>query len=84
MNDLNQKKAGYSSDVRMRLRVNGHSFRIGQLGPDFIILDDPSDSPPGAGEITMSIDGRARSWAVELPDGISIHSLETRVLPVGE
>ena len=55
----------------MQLSVNGHIFRIGQLGPDFLILDDPADHPPAEGEITMSIDGEVSRWPVQLPDGVS-------------
>jgi hypothetical protein len=70
---------GYSADVQMHLSVNGHTFSIGQLGPDFIILDDPIDHPPADGEIAFSIDGRVRRWRVQLPEGISKGSPRTRI-----
>ena len=63
----------------MQLRVNGQIFSIGQLGPDFLILDDPADHPPAEGEITLSVDGRERRWTVRLPDGIAAGALETRI-----
>src|SRR5665213_809351 len=68
----------YSADIRMQLRVNGHVFPIGQLGPDFVILDATADHPPADGEIEMSIDGRQRSWPVRLPDGIAAGQRETK------
>jgi hypothetical protein len=55
----------------MRLNVNGQVFSIGQLGPNFLILDDPTDHPVADGEIVVSIDGRERRWRVQLLDGIS-------------
>ena len=61
----------------MQLYVNGHAFVIGQLGPDFVILDDPVDHPPAEGEIIMSIDGRERRWHVHLPSGINAQQGET-------
>jgi hypothetical protein len=70
---------GYSADVRMHLSLNGHTLRIGQLGPEFIILDDVLDHPPGQAEITMSIDGRVRRWSVRLPDGITASKPVTRI-----
>jgi hypothetical protein len=70
---------GFSADVRMRLCVNGHSFSIGQLGPDFVILDDPADHPPAEAEVSVSIDGREQRWAVHLPDGISSGMPATRI-----
>ena len=56
----------------MQLRVNGRTFSIGQLGPDFLILDDPSDHPPAEGEVMVSIDGRERRWTVWLPEGVRV------------
>jgi hypothetical protein len=63
----------------MQLRVNGHIFSIGQLGPDFLILDDPADCPPAEGEIALSVDGRERRWRVRLPDGVTAGKSETRL-----
>jgi hypothetical protein len=67
----------------MALCANGHLFSIGQLGPDFLMLDDPVDHPPGQAEITMSIDGRTRRWSVYLPDGIAAGKPETRIADGG-
>ena len=79
MSLANLKNGGYSADVQMDLSVNGRSFSIGQLGPDFIILRDPADHPPAIGQITFSIDGRVRRWPVQLPDGIAANQPETRI-----
>jgi hypothetical protein len=79
MSAANQSQTSYSADVRMQLRVNGRIFSIGQLGPDFIMLDDPADHPPAEAEIAVSIDGRLRRWPVYLPDGIAAGQAETRI-----
>jgi len=71
MTSQDSKANGYSADVQMQLSVNGQVFRIGQLGPDFLILDNPADHPPAEGEITMSIDGEISRWMVQLPHGVS-------------
>jgi hypothetical protein len=47
MSETERKSHGYSADVRTELCVNGHTLRIGQLGPDFLVLDDLADQPPG-------------------------------------
>ena len=62
---------GHSANVRMSLAVNGHSLRIAQLGPQFLILSDPVDHPPADAEIKMSVDGHESQWPVFLVDGIS-------------
>lgn len=79
MSAANPNKRGYSADVRMQLYVNGHVFAIGQLGPDFIILDEPADHPPVEAEIALSIDGCERRWPVCLPDGMSASQPRTRI-----
>jgi hypothetical protein len=73
-----QKIQGHSANVRMHLRVDGHTFLIGHLGPGFVILDNPADLPPAPAEITMSIDGRVKRWPVHLPDGVSASHPRTK------
>jgi hypothetical protein len=70
---------GYSADVRMQLCINGHVLSIGQLGPDFIILDNPAQHPPADAEIALWIDGRERRWHVHLPEGIVAGKPETKI-----
>jgi hypothetical protein len=63
----------------MQLNVNGHVLRIGQLGPDFLILRDAIDHPPADASILLSIDGDESHWTVHLPDGIQANKPETRI-----
>jgi hypothetical protein len=79
MNATSSSRPGFSADVRMHLRVNGQVFSIGQLGPDFMILDNPADHPPAEAEIELSIDGRVQRWLVQLPDGVQAGQPETRL-----
>lgn len=65
----------------MQLCVNGHVLSIGQLGPDFIILDNPADIPPSEAEIALSIDGREKRWAIFLEDGVTAGQKKTRISP---
>ncbi len=71
---------GFSADVRMQMSVNGYVLSIAQLGPDFVILDDPSDHPPAEAEITVRIDGRERRWHVHLPEGIDSAITRTKIV----
>lgn len=63
----------------MELSVNGRTFDIGQLGPDYLILRNAGDHPPADGEITMSVDGRVRRWPVRLPEGIAPNKTRTPI-----
>jgi hypothetical protein len=73
-----QAGTGFSAEVRMELRVHDQVLSIGQLGPDFLILENPADHPPADAEITVWIDGRERRWKVHLPDGIESGKIRTR------
>jgi hypothetical protein len=67
----------------MELRLNGSVLAISHLGPDYLILAEPVDHPPGRAEIAMSVDGRERRWAVHLPAGLSASSGRTSIRPGG-
>lgn len=47
---------------------------VAQLGPGMLLLDAPSECPPGEATILFRVDGSERSWTVALPNGISADS----------
>jgi len=55
----------------MRLLINGVSLSIGQMGPDFLLLDESIDHPPAEATIVFRVDANERRWRVKLPDGLS-------------
>jgi hypothetical protein len=61
---------GHSALVRMRLHLNGTSYRIAHMGPDFLLIESPTDQPPARATIEMQVDDSQRVWEVELPHGI--------------
>jgi hypothetical protein len=61
---------GHSALVRMRLCLNGLSFRIAQMGPDFLFVESPGDHPPTHAIIELQVDDAQRSWEVNLPHGM--------------
>ena len=61
---------GHSALVRMRLLVNGTSFRIAQMGPDFLFVESPADHPPARATIELQVDDARRTWEVNLPHGM--------------
>jgi hypothetical protein len=73
------KPNGHSADVRIQLHINGQALPVAQLGPGFLILRTPCDSPPSDGEITMSIDGREDRWRVRLAEGIKAEQRKTAI-----
>jgi hypothetical protein len=75
---------GHSAHVQMHLTVNGHVLRIGQLGPDFIVLDDLVNHPPADAEISLSIDGRQSRWRIALVDGISEGQPRARISAISK
>jgi hypothetical protein len=79
MNGGQQKTYGHSAIVRMELCVNGHVLPIAQLGPDFLVLENPTDHPPVEAEIGMWIDGREDRWRVHLAEGIKAGQRKTAI-----
>jgi hypothetical protein len=65
----------------MELRLHGSVLAISHLGPDYLILAEPIEHPPTRAEIAMSMEGREGHWAVWLPDGLSVASRRTSILP---
>jgi hypothetical protein len=47
---------GHSALVKMRLIVNGISFRIAQMGPDFLLIESPSAQSPARATIEFQVD----------------------------
>ena len=64
-------QGGHSAQVKMQLLVSGGSFRVAQLGPDFLLVDEPFDHPPAGASVVLQVDGCERRWNVVLPNGIS-------------
>ena len=48
--------SSYSSYVTMRLIVDGQTFKLSQLGPDFLILAEPAGHLQGEAELILTID----------------------------
>lgn len=68
---LGQK--GCSNRVEMQLLVNGASLPIGQMGPDFLLLEQLIDHPPVEATIVFCVEGHSeRRWQVWLPEGLAI------------
>ncbi len=63
----------------MDLHVNGLTFKIDQMGPDFLFLGSPTNHPPTDAEIVMVVDGQETRWWVHLPDGIIADQQSTKL-----
>ena len=73
-------RGGYSTDVRINLILNGHSIPVAQLGPRFLLVDEPSDHPPGLASIVLRVDQSEERWNVHLPNGISADSQRVAIV----
>ena len=73
---------GHSAEVSMHLHLNGWALAIAQLGPDFLILEQPKEHPPANAEITLVIDGTEERWAVRLPGGLCSNNREVALAKV--
>ncbi len=67
----------------MNLAINGFVLPIAQLGPNFLILREPTEHAPSAAEVYLSIDGNVERLSVYLPNGISAGDLTTLIEAAG-
>jgi hypothetical protein len=58
----------------MQLLVNGNSIRVVQMGPDFLLVEEPFDHPPADASVVLQVDQSERRWNVLLPNGMSVGS----------
>lgn len=63
----------------MSLVVNGSILPIAQLGPDFLLLRETIDHPPGEAMIVLKVDASERRWTVTLVDGISVEQERVQI-----
>jgi hypothetical protein len=67
-------QGGHSANVRMKLVLKADSIPVAQMGPDFLLVDNAMDYPPGEASLVLQVDQSERQWKVSLPDGISAQS----------
>jgi hypothetical protein len=70
----NYNYGAHSAQVDMRLLVNGASIGITHMGRDFVIVESPTQYPPGKASILLNVDESERRWNVHLPNGMSAGS----------
>jgi hypothetical protein len=59
--------SGYSSVVRLLVRVDGREFTPAQIGAGRLYFNEPTVLPAGAAEIVIEVDGHSRTKHVLLP-----------------
>jgi hypothetical protein len=62
---------GHSAQVKIQLLIDGCSVPVAQLGPDFLLLDQPFEHPPGNARLVLQVDQNERRWDICLPNGVS-------------
>ena len=80
---MQSSQGGHSAQVKMQLLVNGSSLAIAQLGPDFLLVDEPINHPPSEARVVLQIDQSERRWTIHLPNGISKDSERIAIEPPG-
>lgn len=68
----------------MTLQMGGTQWIVSQMGPDFLILAEPTAFPPSQGIVTLTVDGQSEAIPVVLPRGISANSREVEIAEVGD
>lgn len=61
----------HSSVADFQLLVQGQSYDVVQVAPEFLILATPTEIPPGPAELVIRLEGRETRRRLTLPDGAS-------------
>ena len=66
----------------MFLLIDGVSFPVAQMGPDFVLLRKPIEHSPCNASVVFEVDQREERWEVRLPNGISATSNRVAITAV--
>lgn len=68
-----------SSTAEFELIVDGHSYDVAQVAPEFLILDTAMEIPAGPAELVIRLDGRENRRQITLVDGADGISTRIRI-----
>jgi hypothetical protein len=63
---IHQNSISHSSVVELVLHLDNQLLPLAQMGPDFLILKEPSSSPARFGAVILSVDGVSEEIPVRL------------------
>ena len=70
---------GFSSRVRLQLRVRDQLLPVAQVGPDSLILRQTHEIPPSTlAQLLISVDGREETHDILLPEGVKKGSTQAK------
>jgi hypothetical protein len=61
----------FSTVAAFDLVVNGRSYKLAQVAPNFLLLDKATAIAPGPGVLVIRVEGEEIRRAIELPLGAS-------------
>jgi|HubBroStandDraft_6_1064221.scaffolds.fasta_scaffold2045906_1 hypothetical protein len=74
----------FSTVADFDLVVNGRSYKVAQVAPDFLLLDKGTAIPPGPGVLVIRVEGEEIRRAIELPIGASEETDRVEIRRLGE
>lgn len=61
----------FSSEVTLRLLIDGQELEVWQVGPDFFELHKPFSTATTNATLVITVDGNERRQQIVLPQGLS-------------
>jgi hypothetical protein len=65
--------------VQMQIIVDQRRFSVAQVGPDFLVLNEPLNLPPTRAELVVRIDDTEKRRTIFFPDGVRASDERTRI-----
>lgn len=70
----------FSTVADFELVVGENSYSPSQISRDFIILDPPTDIPPGEAELIIRMDAQEKRRQIQLPQGANRSTRRTPII----
>jgi hypothetical protein len=69
----------HSSVADFELLAHNRSYDVAQVAPEFLILETPTEIPPGPATLVIRLEGEEIRRQLTLPDGATCNSTRVRI-----
>jgi hypothetical protein len=69
----------YSTVADFELLVDGRSYKVAQVAPDFLLLENPAEIAPGGAVLVIRVEGQEIRRQINLPTGASPKAVRVKI-----
>ena len=69
----------YSTVADFELLVDGRSYKVAQVAPEFLLLENPAEIAPGSAVLVIRVEGEELRRQIDLPIGASPTAVRVKI-----